>query len=54
MLSGEGLTSFTNNNRTNFLGEKMENEVFGVSFFENTGKNLKLNLVLVLVLVIKS
>ena len=54
LLSGEGLTSCSINNRTNFFGEKMENEVFGASFFENTHKNFKLNLVLVLVLDIKS
>ena len=54
LLSGEGLTSFSINNRTNFFGEKKLNEAFLFVFFLRTRKNLKLNLVLTLVLVLKS
>ena len=51
LLSGEGLISFSVNNCTNFFGEKTLNEAFrGVFSFENTRKNLKLNLVLALFL----
>ena len=53
LLSGEGLTSFSINNRTNVFGEKKKTskvKVSGLSFLENTSTNFKLNLVLVLVL----
>ena len=52
LLSGEGLTSFSINNRTNVFGEKKKckMKVSGLSFLENTSTNFKLNLVLVLVL----
>ena len=52
LLSGEGLTSFSINNRTNVFGEKKKSKmkVSGLSFLENTSTNFKLNLVLVLVL----
>ena len=54
LLSGEGLTSFSINNRTNVFGEKKKKtskmKVSGLSFLENTSTNFKLNLVLVLVL----
>ena len=33
LLSGEGLTSFSINNRTNFLVEKSKIKLFGVLFF---------------------
>ena len=34
LLSGEGLTSFSINNRTNFFGEKkLKMKLFGVLFF---------------------
>ena len=33
LLSGEGLTSFSINNRTNFLVEKSKMKFFGVLFF---------------------
>ena len=51
-LSGKGLSSFSINNRTNVFGEKKKSKmkVSGLSFLENTSKNFKLNLVLVLVL----
>ena len=50
-LSGKGLSSFSINNRTNVFGEKKSKmKVSGLSFLENTSKNFKLNLVLVLVL----
>ena len=49
--SGEGLTSFSINNRTKVFGEKKSKmKVSGLSFLENTSTNFKLNLVLVLVL----
>ena len=54
LLSGEGLTSFSINNCANFFGEKSRMKLSGVSFFENTPKNFKLNHVLVFVLVLKS
>ena len=49
MLSGEGLTSFSLNSRTDLFGEKKNNEACRGVFFENTRKNFKLNLLLVLV-----
>ena len=55
LVSGEGVTSFSVNNRTNFFGEKKKiKKAFRCffsffCFFENTRKlNCKLNLVLVL------
>ena len=50
LTSGEGLNAFSINNRTNFFGEKKENEAFRGVFFKNMHKNFKLNLLLVLVL----
>ena len=38
LLSGEGLTFFSINNRTNFLMKKCEMKLSGVSFFENAQK----------------
>ena len=51
LRSGEGLSSFNKNNRANFSGEKKENEAFqGIYFLRICEKNLKSNVVLVLVL----
>ena len=52
LLSREGLTFFSN--RTNSFGEKRKMKLPTVSFFKDTRKNFKLNLILVLVLVLKS
>ena len=40
LLSGEGLTAFTINNRTNVFDEKSKMNLSGVSFFESTRKTL--------------
>jgi len=40
LLSGEGLPSFTINNRNNLFDEKSKMKLSGVSFFENTRKTL--------------
>ena len=49
LLSGEGLTSFNNDNSANFPGEKKYNEAFRGVYF-----NIKSNLVIVVVLFLKS
>ena len=55
LLPGEGLTSFNKYNSANFSGEKKYNQAFrGVYFFYNTRENIKSNLVLVVVLILKS
>ena len=59
LLSREGLTPFSINNRTNFFVTKKKGKLSfpgrGVSFFfDNTRKNFKCNVVPVLVLVLKS
>ena len=57
LLSREGLTPFSINNRTNFFvtKKKRKMKLSGESlFFDNTRKNFKCNVVLVLVLVLKS
>jgi len=55
LLSGEGLTSFNKDNSTNFSGEKKYSEAFrGVLFFYSTRENIKSNLALVVVLILKS
>ena len=52
---GEVLTSFINDNSANFSGHKKYNEEFRVSiFWQYARKNLKSNLVLVVVLVLQS
>ena len=51
LLSGEGLTPFSINNRPSVFGEKKKMKLSRVSFCGNTRKNFKLNLVLVRVLV---
>ena len=54
LQSGEGPTSFNNDNSVNFSGEEKYNEEFwGVYFFDNTRKNFKSNLILVVVLVLE-
>ena len=40
LLSGEGLTSFSINNRTNFFGEGKSNEPFRGVFFLEHAQNL--------------
>ena len=56
MPSGEGLTSFSINNRTHFLGEKNKMKLSRVSLFfgETRAKTFKLNVLLVLVLKLSS
>ena len=56
LLSGEGLTSFNNDNSTNFSGDKKKVQwrIPGCLFFDNTRKNFKSNLVLVVVPVLES
>ena len=55
LLSGEGLSSFSINNRANVFGEKSKMKLSEVCFlFWNTRNNFKLNLLVVLVLVVKS
>ena len=55
LQSGEGSSSFNNDNSANFSGEKKYNEEFrGVCFFDNTRKNFKSSLVLVVVFVLES
>ena len=52
---GKGKTFPNKNNRADFSGEKQYNEAFqSEPFFEKTQKSFKLNLVLVVVLVLKS
>ena len=54
LQSGEGSTSFNNDNSANFSGEKKYNEKFrGVYLLIIREKNLKSNLVLVVVLVLE-
>ena len=54
LLSEKGLT-FSINISTNSLGEKSKIKLSGVSyFFENTRKNLEINVVLVLVIISKA
>ena len=51
----EVFSSFNNHDNVNCSGEKKYNEEFrGVYFFDNTRKNFKSNLVLVVVLVLES
>ena len=58
LLSREGLTPFSINNRNKFLVTKKKEKVYeafrGDSSFDNTRKNFKCNVVPVLVLVLKS
>ena len=55
MQSGEGSTSFNDDNSANFTGEKKYNEEFwGVYFLTIREKNFKSNLLLVVVLVLES
>ena len=52
---GDSLTSFNKDDTTNFYGEKdVQRSCPGCLLFENTRKNFKLNLVLVVVLVLES
>ena len=54
LLSEKGLTSSINIS-TNSLGEKSKIKLSGVSyFFENTSKNLEINVELVLVIISKA
>ena len=56
MLVREGLISFNNNNNrvSRYREKKVHGSFLGFLFLENTRKNCKLNLVLVVVLVPKS
>ena len=55
MLSGKGLTTFNINNRAYFAREKTVNEGFlAIVFCSISGKKLKSDLVLVVVLVLES
>ena len=52
---GDGLSSFSKDNSANFVVKKMRYEAFrGVYKFENTRKNFKLILVLMIVFVLES
>ena len=52
---GDSLTSFNQDNSANFFGEEDAQWSYpGCPLFENTRKNFKLNLVLAVVLVLKS
>ena len=55
LRSGEGLTTYNNDNNANFSSEKMCNEAFwGVYCLTIRKKNLNSNLVLVVALVLES
>ena len=51
----EGLTSFNKDNSANFADEwKVERSVPGYLFLESTRKNFKSNLILIVILILKS